>query len=437
MNPEILNQFRLDIQKQIGYQIENLSELKMAQEAIEWNSKKKISFNTLRRFFGFLKSTTPNLNTLNTLSQFIGYENYSTYQKNSLRDNDWFVWTQTIKIELSDSLNESDIQWLEMQQKTSDYHLKIASIIKTFIYRKNYIILNQFFDNRIFKFEETNQLKLAANICLLFRSLNKEEISTIIQKITPNIVFRENILHWFIDYSCFNGYYGDFIQESRKHALLESHEALFYDLIVGYNDYLSCKSNLKQIDLNRVKPDFFIVLKGRCFAYNLLYYSEQKNNTEYEKVWSKFVTLLNKSEQINLLTIELFPALLFIKDFKKTNYLIQNYYEELLTLENWSGYTFQATILLTQTLHLIKEDKFKEAKIGFDLIDLSKFSLSYSDYIKLFYLVTKYQLAKALSSGEDLLFEIQTEYEFIAIQTGFKRFSVRFLTEYLINTDLD
>ena len=176
MKIENYTQVRLDIQKQIGYQIENLSELKMVQEAIEWNTKKKISFNTLRRFFGFLKSTTPNLNTLNTLSQYIGYENYSTYQKNSLRDNDWFVWTQTIKIELSDSLNESDIQWLEMQQKTNDYHLKIASIIKTFIYRKNYDILNQFFDNRILKFEETNQLKLAANICLLFRSLSDEEI---------------------------------------------------------------------------------------------------------------------------------------------------------------------------------------------------------------------------------------------------------------------
>ncbi len=396
-----------------------------------------MGFNTLRRFFGFLKSTTPNLNTLNTLSLYIGHENYSTYQKKYLKDADWFEWTQTIKIELSDTLNETDIQWLESQQNTNEYHLKIASIIKTFIYKKNYNILNQFFDTRIFKFEETNQLKLAANICLLFRSLNKEDITIAIEKITTNQLFRENILHWFVDYSFFNGYYGDFIQESRKHALPDSHEALFYDLIVCYNDYLSCKSNLRQIDINRVKPDFFIVLKGRCFAYNLLYFSEQKNNTEYEKVWDKFLILLNKSEQINLLTIEIFPALLFIKDFEKTNYLIRNYYEELLTLENWSGYPFQAMILLTQTLHLIKEDKFKEAKIGFDLIDLSKFSLSYSDYIKLFYLVTKYQLAKALSSGEDLLFEIQTEYESIAIQTGFKRFSVDFMKQYLTNPDLD
>ena len=70
---------------------------------------------------------------------------------------------------------------------------------------------------------------------MLFRSLNEDDITQIIQKITPNQLFRENILHWFIDYSFFNGYYGDFIGEAKKHALAESHEALFYDLILNYN----------------------------------------------------------------------------------------------------------------------------------------------------------------------------------------------------------
>ena len=100
------SQLRIDIQKQIGFRIENSTELKMVHEAIEWKTKKKIGYNTLRRFFGFLKGTTPNLNTLNTLSQYIGYENFSAYQKKYLKDNDWFVWTQTIKIELSETINE-------------------------------------------------------------------------------------------------------------------------------------------------------------------------------------------------------------------------------------------------------------------------------------------------------------------------------------------
>lgn len=431
------NQLQLDIQKKVGYQIENLSELKMLHEDIEWKTNKKIGFNTLRRFFGFLKSTAPNINTLNTLSQYIGYENFSAYQKNSLRDQDWFVWTQTIKIELSESINESDFKWLESQQNTDDYHLKIASIIKTFVYKKKYTVLNQFFDKRIFQFEETNQLKLAANICLLLRSLNEDEIKIIIQELTPNIVFRENIFHWFVDYSYFNGYYGAFILEGTKHALPESHEALFFDLILNLNQYLICSKNLNPIDLNRIKPDYFTVLQGRCYAYNLLYFSEQKDNLKFEHTWQELLKIINKSDHINLLTIEIFPALLFTKSFDKTNYLIQNYYEELLTLHNWSGYPFQAMILLTQTLHLIKENKIREAKIGFDLIDLSKFSLSYYDYIILFYLITKYQLELVSSTNEIQLTEIQGEYESIAIRTGFKRFSVDFMKHYLITTDLD
>ena len=80
--------------------------LLIAQEQSYTNTK--IGFNTLRRFFGYLKSTTPNLNTLNILSKYIGYENYSAYQKKYLKDADWFEWTQTIKIELSDTLSEKD-----------------------------------------------------------------------------------------------------------------------------------------------------------------------------------------------------------------------------------------------------------------------------------------------------------------------------------------
>lgn len=437
MSTESHNQLRIDIEKQIGFRIKKLSELKMAQESIEWETKNKIGFNTLRRFFGFLKSTTPNIKTLNTLSLFVGFENFSAYQKKYLRDADWFVWTQTIKIELSDSVQDEDYEWLETQQKTDDYHLMVASITKTFIYKKKYSVLNQFFDKRIFQFEEANQLKLAANICLLFRSLNKKEINLIIQKITPNKIFRENILHWFVDYSYFNDYYGRFIIEAKKNAHVESHEALFYDLILNYNHYLSHGTNLNPIELNRIRPEFFSVLQGRCYAYNLLYFRENNDEVKLEQTWNDLLKKINQSGNVNLFTIEIFPALLFLKDFEKTTYLIQSYYEELLTIENWSGYPSQAMILLTQTLHLIKDNKIKEAKIGFDLIDLSKFSLSYSNYIKLFYLLAKYQLAIVLSLNKDCLDEIQSEYESIVRQTGFKKFSVDFMKNYLTTSGLN
>lgn len=435
MNQENYNQLRIDIQKQIGYRIENLSQLKIVQEKIEWQTNKKIGFNTLRRFFGFLPTTAPNLNTLNTFSTFLGYDNYSAYLKKHLQDIEWFSWMQTIKIELSNSLNEENFQWLESQQNNFDFHLKVASIIKTLVFRKKLDVLHQFFDNRLFKFDEPTRLKLATSICLLFRSLDPVEIEMLVKHITHNRVFRENTLHWFVDYSNFNGYYGLFIKEAKKYALPGSHEALFCDLILNYTQYLCCTSGIEFIDSNRLRPDFFIVLRGRCLAYNLLYFQEQNNAIELELIWNKILATITSEGKVDMFTIEIFPALLLMKDLDKTNYLIQNYYEDLLTLRNWSAHTNLAMILISQSLHLVKENKIKEAKVGLELINLSKFSLAYYDYVKLFYLVAKYQLELASKSNKNILYQIQNEYESVVIKTGFKKFSIPFLTHYLVNTD--
>ena len=131
-------QLRLDIQKQFGGPLDKQSHLKLLVTNIESTTKKNIGFNTLRRFFGFLSYTSPNINTLNILSQYLGFSNYSTYQKIKNKDDDWFNWNQIIKIELSERITEDDIKWLQTQINTYDYHLKIASIFKTLIYRKKY-----------------------------------------------------------------------------------------------------------------------------------------------------------------------------------------------------------------------------------------------------------------------------------------------------------
>lgn len=430
MNINSHQQFRLEIQKKFGSSIKKQSDLKLLLISIENTTKKNLGFNTIRRFFGFLNYTNPNINTLNILSQYLGYSNYSSYQKKKTNDDEWFVWNQIIKIELSEIINEEDIIWLQNQIKTNEYHLKIASIFKTLIYRKKYDSLTAFLDPRIFDFEEPERLKIASNICLLFRSLDTKTIHDVINIVSKNKTFRENIIHWFIDYTYFNSYYGEMIKAAKKHALQDSHELLFYDLILNLNDYLSCKRNLEPINLDRIKPDFFIVLKGRCYGYNLLYFKEQNDNLGYETTWNKILKEIKNTNQIHLFTIEIFPTLLLIKDIEKTNYLIHNYYEELLTLENWSGYHFQAIVLLAQSIQLINENKIKEAKISFELILLSKFSLSNIDYISLFYYTVEYKLGKSNNIKPIQLKEIELKYKNIANKTGFKRFTTQLLKEY-------
>jgi hypothetical protein len=424
------NQLLLDVQKHFGSSINSVAQLRLLQETIEFETRKSIGFNTLRRFFGFIDYTKPNLNTLNSLSQYLGYSNYGTYQKNFLHDEEWHRWQRIAEIELTNTITEDDIIWLEAQIKTHEYYVKIISIIKTFIYRKKYELLNSFFDNRIFIFEETNRLKLAENVCLILRSLDTKSINKTIEVLSPNVVFRENILHWCIDYSYLNGYYGLFLSKVSPFVQTDSHESLFTDLMNNYNNYLSGKNNFKHISIDRIKDDFYIVLKGRCCAYNLIYFGEQKNTVEYENTWQAFLKIIKNPEEINLFTVEIFPALIFLKDFEKINYLIQKYYEDVLTLTNWSGYHIQASALLALTVSSINANKIKEANATFNFINVSKFSISYKAYILLFYLLVKYKLGLANTIAEYELQKIENEYVSIAEETGFKRFSVHFLKNY-------
>jgi hypothetical protein len=430
MIKENYNQLLLDVQKHFGSSIIKVAQLKLLQETIEFETKKHIGFNTLRRFFGFLDYTKPNINTLNSLSQYVGYSSYGLYLKNYLDDEEWYRWQRVVQIELANTVTEDDIIWLQSQIKNHEYFVKIISIIKTFIYRKKYELLNTFFDDRIFIFEETNRLKLASNVCLILRSLDTKSINKIIKVLSPNVVFRENVLHWFIDYSYLNGYYGSFLSNVSPFLQTDSHESLFTDLMTNYNKYLSGKNNFKHIPIDRIKDDFYIVLKGRCYAYNLIYFGEQKNTIEYENAWKGFLKTIKNPEEINLLTVEIFPALIFLKDFDKTNYLIQKYYEDILTLTNWSGYHIQASTLLALTINSINANKTREANATFNFINVSKFSVSYRAYISLFYLLVKYKLGVVNTIAESELQKIENEYVLIVKETGFKRFSVSFLKNY-------
>ena len=161
-----------------------------------------------------------------------------------------------------------------------------------------------------------------------------------------------------------------------------------------------------------------------------MYFKEKDDLSNYEVTWSKLLNEIKNTNKVQLFTIEIFPALLLVKDLEKTNYLINNFYEELLTLDNWSGYPFQAMILIAQSIQLMNENKIKEATISFELISLSKFSLSYIDYVLLFYFIVEYKLGKLNNSSAVQLKEIELKYKNTVLKTGFKRFTMKFLKEY-------
>jgi hypothetical protein len=428
-----LNQFKIDVQKQLGLTIEKPIHLKILQVAIENTTGEIIGYNTLRRFFGFLNETSPNSKTLNVLSRFLGQNSYNDFKKHYLKDNDWLIWMRIIEIENREIILESDLLWLADQKYSHDYNLKIASIIKAFIYKNNFIALNQIFDPRVFDLDESSKLKLALNICLLFQNLSEKNYKLIINKIVTNVVFRENILHWFVDYSHFNGYYGEFLKKALPHAVNESHEELFCELIINYNNYLSNKNKLKYIEASRIKDSFFEVLRGRGFAYNLLYFNQKKDSVSYEKNWELIIVKTKEAINLNLFFFEIIPALIIIKDYNKIRFLINKYYEDLLDFTNWSAHSVQSIVLMAYTISLIDEGKIKEAKKNFSSINLANVNHSYYNYNKIFYLIILYQFAVIEKHSKMELNKIELEYTTLINKIGFYKFSSNYLKNYFID----
>lgn len=426
-----LQQLKIELQRHFGLPIKKIQDVKNLQEAIENNTNKSIGFNTLRRFFGFLEHTKPTQQTLDILSNYLGLQNYSNFKKSLNADLEWGSWTRIINIESASKIEEDDIEWLISQAKTADLHLKLASLVKSFIYTKNFIALNQLFDGRIINFQEDNQLKFAINICKLFRHLDTIFIEDIAAILIPNQVFRENVIHWYVDYSNFNGYYGHLITAAIPFSKQDSHELLFYELVLNYNAFLSQKNDFLPIGLNRIGDDFHPVLKGRCFAYNLVYWNYNTNSKEYEATWQKILNRGSKSNDLFLFTLEIFPALLILKDFEKTSYLINTYYEDLLAPIDWSGYHIQMVVLLAHCIQLILENNIKEAVKSFDLISTVKLNTSYQEYSMLFYCIVKYHLALLDQKSAEQLVGIENDYHDLVRSTGFTFFSADYLKNYL------
>jgi len=424
-------QLKIDLQRHFGTSILEISDLKMFQDAVEYSTQKSIGFNTLRRFFGFLPETSPSIKTINLLSKYLGYENYFSYLKYYSNDNEWANWARIIKIESTSTIIKNDLNWLETQTNSPDFHLKLASIIKSLTYKQQYGPINQLFDRRIINFSHDDQLKFAHNMCMLLGSISEEDLHDLIVNLIPNSIFRENIIHWYIDYSKFNGYYGTLIESGITYAKIGSHERLFFELILNYKDFLSQKGQMLHIPSNRIKTNFHPVLKGRLYGYNLIYFHQKNDKKNYEKTWKTTIKYMNSHKnEVFLFTIEVVPALLLLKDFEKTNFLIEHYYEEILTPTNWSGYHIHSNVLLAITIEAILANKLKQANKTFSLINISKLNTGYKEYNLIFYYLVKYHLALLNKESKNVLNEIEEKYNSHVKSTGFTFFSKEFLVNY-------
>ena len=85
----MINVLKTITQKKLGFKIDDYNTSKKLSEIIYIESGIEISYNTLRRFFGVVKSVKPSNYTLNTLSVFNGFKSYNDFVMNFHLKNRW------------------------------------------------------------------------------------------------------------------------------------------------------------------------------------------------------------------------------------------------------------------------------------------------------------------------------------------------------------
>lgn len=397
------SQLIIDLQKKSKIQINNSNDIKFLKEEIFSETTHKISFNTLRRFFGFLQATKPSKKTLDILANYLGFNSYSNYLNNREIYSEWYFKMKMLRMQLnSESLLKKNVLIFNIALKNEN-HIDAISGYVCFLIEQNKVdsldVFFKYFNYNVLS--ESCLLKFCIYITYSFYKIKTEQTIAIYKVLLKHDSFKFSVPLFFIDYNHLNGYYLKVIQLIKEQNDNES-DYLFCSLMEFIQKYLSNQS-YSEVNIkfpNKIK-NIHPVLKGRYLGYLIL--KEEQLNNKTENLIKKELKVLNPS----LLLIEVIPALILKNEYEFLKCLIDKYYEQIFELEKWTSKSTAANYLIGLATVNVYNNNLKAAKSNLELVELDKVELAYTDYIALFYYYTKIKLynAEGLKEKTQFYFE--------------------------------
>ena len=420
MNTSDLEQLKLEIEKKMGGGIDRQNDLKLLQHTIEANTGKSIGFNTLRRFFSFLKSAKPNTNTLQILCEFCGYRSIAEFQIKCRKNTDWYLWKQIYRIENEEHISQVDIQWLLAQNKHQEFVYFLSTVLNANFRSKNTKNLQRLLssENQLL-LSYDDQIKLATSLGLLFRKIKIDDFLFLFNSTNLNQVYT----YLFVDYSEIDGTYGKIVKHLLNITKAGTSDYLFISLIHEYHKYLRGENTLKTIASPLDKEGMHPILLGRWVGYQLI---SKASLVDEEKL---IFSLAKKQKTKNHFFYEVFPACMLTKKINLLEKIIDKYYEELFDNTTWVTYTENCMYLIGYCLVNIAKGRPLQGLKNLAFINFDEVLDSYKDYLKLFYLIASYQAELKIGANNDMQ-RIEKDYVELAAKLKFKRFDLRLLKNY-------
>ena len=414
----MINILKKEIENFLGREITKKSDCEYLSDAIFDTLNSEISPSTLRRFYGLLPPTKPNIRTLNTLAQFLGYKHFYHFSK-TYQYKEKISFTELIYAAIKENNDDLIIDVIEQYKSVPvDFLSVIITLVRELLHKERYRLIDRMFRLKSLEFSSFSYyeaLRIGNSIGLLLQE--KKEID---QRIFTNENFIDFVYMTFVDYSNLNNYYGhvsEIISKNNKRNDI----LLFSKSILEFRNFLNNKpyhylSNSKG---EKIHP----ILSGRLLALKLLASNSYENIGILKNYHIKIKDNRDKLDHY----FELFTTSILMKNTDVMRFLIDN-----ITVQ----FKFQHHKIHLNSFYLMclyyyrLQGDVKNEKQFTAAFNLSNCLHSYKEFMHLLWLI--YQYNKSSDNIEKK--EIKKTYVQLGKTLKYAYFSEDYLQNYFMVT---
>lgn len=383
----MIKTLKTSTQKKAGFKITNYNSSKRLSDIIYLETGTEISYNTLRRFFGVVKSVKPSSHTLNALAVFNGFVDYNDFVLNHNLKNRWKQ-----EFEIADLYNQSNT--IILDYINSNLHLKrqfiqkLVQIVRELILVRNYALLNQIFrlPKMAFKKFKFDDVAYFGN-CVgpIIKTINIESLEA--QSLIVNDNFIDLVLCIYVDYNNLNGHYGNCLKlienQSKRKDVIQ-----FSRAVLNLNSYLAGEIN-KLYVLN-FDNKYHPILQSRIMAQSLFF--------ESTDIISSLKSYNQNPKNVDKTNIdfyfEIITTALVTKNFEVITWISKQFesksdYNNFYKFEHHEHYTLMLMILLNY-----KNDR-EQLSIWLKSVSFNNFYRPYTKLLMQFVYILKYHSSKS------------------------------------------
>lgn len=403
------------IVEKIGFDITDVDSSKLLSEIILEETGNNVSYNTIRRFFGLVKSVKPRIYTLDILSTFVGFKSYGYFKLNSNLNIRWKLQLKLTQLILQDNPKELLIFIQENLHKQAEFKFILAHLLRELLLTNKIKLLNEIFELKemnILNFNWDDTVLIGNSVGSLLSKLNltsKEE-----ENLVLNENFQDLVITLFVDYSGLNSFYINIIQLIEKNSK-RSDVVAFCRGILNLANFLS-EGSMNNFYTLKMHDAYHPILKSRILAQSIL--KQEKNKL---KKLEEYYTINNKKGVLEIdYLFEIIVTAIILKDFEVMEWVIakvRNHknYKFFYKHEHYENFMFMNILFYFK-------NKDREALSNFSF---SGFNTSYEPMLTLFYLIYDYHRNNEQMKKKEILVKY--------LSLAKKVYKPFFTKEYLLN----